>query len=64
MVFVGDDNCGASGNLSESPMDSKFLTFSALVCWRFLGDSAFHKKLSPQQIPVSVDLEDSIVANR
>ena len=25
-------------------------------------DSAFHKKLSPQWIPVSVDLEDSIVA--
>ena len=31
------------------------------VCWRFLGDFAFPKKLSPQQIPASVDLEDSIV---
>ena len=27
----------------------------------FLGVSAFPKKLSPQQIPVSVDLEDPIV---
>ena len=60
-VFIDDDNYSASGNLSESPMDSKFLALSALVCWRFLGDSAFHKKLSPQWIPVSVDLEDSIV---
>ena len=37
----------ASGNLSESPTDSEFPTYSALVCWRFLGDSAFHKKPSP-----------------
>ena len=42
-------------------MDSEFPNYSALVCWRFLGDSAFHKKLSPCQIPVSVDLEDSII---
>ena len=61
IVFIDDDNCSASGNLSESPIDSEFPTYSALVCWRFLGDSAFHKKLGPQQIPVSVDLEDSIV---
>ena len=27
----------------------------------FLGDSAFPNKLSPQQIPASVDLEDSII---
>ena len=54
MVFVDDDNCSVSGNLSGSPMDSEFPTFSALVCWRFFGDSAFHKKLSPQQIPMSI----------
>ena len=63
-MFVDDDNCSVSGNLSESPVDSEFPAYSALVCWRFLGDSAFHKKLSPQQIPMSVDLEDSIIASR
>ena len=47
MVFIDGDNCSASGNLSESLIDSEFPTYSALVCWRFLGDSAFHKKLSP-----------------
>ena len=47
IVFVDDDNHGASGNLSESPVDSEFPTYSALVCWRFLGDSAVHKKPSP-----------------
>ena len=61
-VFVDDDNHSVSGNLSESPVDSEFPIFLALVCWRFFGDSAFHKKLSPQQIPTSVDLEDSIIA--
>ena len=61
MVFVDDDNHGASGNLSESPADSEFPASSALVCWGFFGDSAFHKKLSPWQIPMSVDLDDSIV---
>ena len=62
VVFIDDDNYSVSGNLSESPIDSEFPTFLALVCWRFFGDSAFHKKLSPHQIPVSVDLEDSIIA--
>ena len=62
MVFIDGDNYSASGNLSESPIDSEFPTFSALVCWKFFGDSAFHKKLSPQWIPVSVDSEDSIIA--
>ena len=61
MVFIDGDNYSASGNLSESPIDSEFPTFSALVCWKFFGDSAFHKKLSPQWIPMSVDLEDSII---
>ena len=61
-MFIDGDNYSASGNLSESPTDSEFPTYSALVCWRFLGDSAFHKKLSPQQIPISVDLEDPIIA--
>ena len=46
--------------VSQSLIDSKFLTLG-LSLLGFLGDSAFHKKLSPQQIPVSVDLEDSIV---
>ena len=63
MVFIDDDKYSASGNLSESPIDSEFPTYSALVCWRFLGDSAFHKKPSPQQIPISIDLEDSIIAS-
>ena len=60
-MFIDDDSHSASGNLSESPMDSEFPASSALVCWRFFGDSAFHKKLSPWQIPASVDLEDSII---
>ena len=47
IVFIDDDNYSVSGNLSESPTDSEFPTYSALVCWRFLGDSAFHKKPSP-----------------
>ena len=46
-VFIDCDNCSPPRNLSESSLDSEFLTFSALVCWRFLGDSVFHKKLSP-----------------
>ena len=29
---------------------------SAWVYWRFLGDSAFHKKLSPCDVPASIDL--------
>ena len=45
----------------QSLADSEFLALSALVCWRFLGDSAFPKKLSPQWIPTSVDSEDSII---
>ena len=44
-----------------NPMLQNMLVFSASVCWRFLGDSAFHKKLGPQQIPVSVDSEDPII---
>ena len=47
LVFIDDDNYGVSGNLSESPVDSEFPTYSASVCWRFLGDSVFHKKPSP-----------------
>ena len=53
-VFIDYDNHSLSRNLSESPIDSEFLAFLALVYWRFFGDSAFHKKLSLQQIPVSI----------
>ena len=60
-VFIDDDNYSVSGNLSESLIDSEFPASSALVYWRFFGDSAFHKKLSPWQIPMSIDLEDSII---
>ena len=48
-------------SFKEVRYDIDRLTLSALVCWRFFGDSAFHKKLSPERIPMSVDLEDSIV---
>ena len=60
-VFIDCDNCILLGSSSESHADSEFLALSALVCWRFFGDSAFPKKLGPQQIPASVDLEDSII---
>ena len=63
VVFIDCDNHSLLRNLSESYADSEFLTFSALVCWRFLRDSAFPKKLSSQQIPASVDLEDPIIGN-
>ena len=50
-VFIDCDNYSLTRNLSESSIDSEFLTFSALVCWRLF---AFHKKLSPQWILVSI----------
>ena len=38
------------------------MVYNCFIRWvLILGDSAFHKKLSPQQIPVSVDSEDSII---
>ena len=61
MVFIDCDNCGLLRSSLESYVDSEFLTRSASVHWRSLGDSAFPKKLSPQQIPVSIDLGDSII---
>ena len=55
------DNYGLLRSSLESYVDSEFLIRSASVHWRSLGDSAFPKKLSPQQIPTSIDSEDSII---
>ena len=61
IVFIDCDNYSLVRSSLESYGDSEFLTHSDSVCWRSLGGSAFPKKLSPQQIPVSIDLEDSII---
>ena len=54
--------CLCSSIAINSLLGSSFESFlSVLVYWRSLGDSSFPKKLSPWQIPVSVDLEDSII---
>ena len=59
-VFIDCDDYGAEGSLSES------CKFGIPCFWpEFIeGTSVIprvHKKLSPCQIPVSVDLEDSII---
>ena len=48
-------------NSSESYIDSEFLTRSASVCWRSLGDSVFPRNLVRSGSLCLFDSEDSIV---